>query len=251
MQRAGNQPEQLRVMGRLQAVMTQRLVVRWAGTLALCAVGCDGDRGSQISSRPRIAAVTAAAPPPAARPAATASAHAGGASAPSKPRPPLCAGQLARSGRRLAEVKLDTAVAGDAQPPTSLGASGGRWTWVNLWAAWCVPCKEEIPRLLAWNRQLAAAKPGMEVRFLSLDDDPRQLQRFLDGQPSTGLRATYWLHEGEEREEWLVSAGVDPDPELPAHVLLGPDGKVRCVVQGAVEEGDLPSALGIASGTRG
>jgi hypothetical protein len=83
---------------------------------------------------------------------------------------------------------------------------------------------------------------------VSLDDDERQLEKFLSEQPAGGLRATYWLKEGREREDWLSGAGVDPDPELPVHLLLDDKGKIRCRVQGAVEDADFASLVRLLDG---
>jgi thiol-disulfide isomerase/thioredoxin len=30
------------------------------------------------------------------------------------------------------------------------------WRWVNVWATWCAPCVEEMPRIVAWRERLAA-----------------------------------------------------------------------------------------------
>lgn len=48
------------------------------------------------------------------------------------------------------------------------------------------------------SREEAGGK--LRVVFVSLDDDQRQLDDFLKAQPETGVRATYWLKEGKERE---------------------------------------------------
>jgi thiol-disulfide isomerase/thioredoxin len=110
---------------------------------------------------------------------------------------------------------------------------------VNFWAAWCKPCKEEIPRLLRFERELSQSSPGFKLSFVSLDDDERQLGAFLAEQPASGLRRSYWLKEGKEREEWLKGAGLEPDPDLPFHLLFDAKGKLRCVVKGALEDADL------------
>jgi hypothetical protein len=81
----------------------------------------------------------------------------------------------------------------------------------------------------------------LRVAFVSLDDDQRQLEAFLNGQPANGLRSTLWLREGKEREDWLSGANQNQDPELPLHLLIDPRGKVRCSVQGAVEDSDFES----------
>jgi hypothetical protein len=77
------------------------------------------------------------------------------------------------------------------------------------------------------------------LEFISIDDDPRQLQRFLDTQPSSGIKQTYWLKEGTEREEWLPEAGLSPDPRLPVHLLLDASGKIFCRIEGSIEAGDF------------
>ena len=120
----------------------------------------------------------------------------------------------------------------------SLPSAKGQWTWINFWAAWCSPCKEEMPRLLAWKNRLAKAGSPMHLAFVSLDDDERQLSAFLEAQPADGVRATLWLPDGPLRASWLKSLRMSAAPELPEHALIGPDGRVRCFVEGAVEESD-------------
>lgn len=160
--------------------------------------------------------------------------------APARPRGPLCGGELLRPGRNLPPGKFfRRAAPGAPELPAQLEPAG-RWTWVNFWAAWCVPCKEEIPRLRSWERSLGQTSRPLQLVFVSLDDDARELERFLASQPPDGLRATYWLGNPNEREKWLREAGLGENPELPVHLLLDPSGRLRCIVRGAVEDSDLP-----------
>lgn len=159
-------------------------------------------------------------------------------SAPKAPRA-LCAGQMSAPGRAAPKKPLSqNAASGETSLPETLPLGGG-YTWVNFWAAWCAPCKEEIPRLLRFEQELAKSSPGFKLSFISLDDDERQLSAFLGSQTPSGLRRTYWLKEGKEREEWLKAAALEADPELPFHLLFDPKGKLRCVVKGALEDSDL------------
>ena len=166
---------------------------------------------------------------------------------PKKPRS-LCAGKLAEAGHSFPKKHLSRAAAKAAvELPETLAVASGKWTWVNFWAAWCAPCKEEIPRLLGFEKKLAASGAPFRLTFISLDDDERQLNDFLEGQPAAGLHASYWLKEGNEREDWLKSAGQNPDVPLPFHLLVDPKGKIRCVIQGAVEDGDFSEISAIVA----
>jgi thiol-disulfide isomerase/thioredoxin len=161
-------------------------------------------------------------------------------SAPPAARRDLCAGQLSGAGEAFKPTRppAQASASGQARLPAQPIANNKTWTWVNFWAAWCVPCKEEIPRLVDWRKKLNEAGTPFALSFVSLDDDQRQLEQFLANQPEDGLRATHWLKDPDEREKWLEEIGVGADPELPAHLILDPKGKLRCVVRGAVEDGD-------------
>ena len=162
------------------------------------------------------------------------------ASAAKTPRA-LCAGQMSVPGRPAPKKPVSQSVAGgETALPENLQLGGG-FTWVNFWAAWCAPCKEEIPRLLRFQQELLKSSPGFKLSFVSLDDDERQLSAFLAAQAPSGLRRSYWLKEGKEREEWLKGAGLEADPALPFHLLFDAKGKLRCVVKGALEDSDLPT----------
>ncbi|HYQ17067.1 MAG TPA: TlpA disulfide reductase family protein [Polyangiaceae bacterium] len=218
---------------------------RHLGALALGALvslgGCETRGEPQVSApqeRSQIVAAKAgdAAPqaPPAVVPVVASAAP------PQAPRA-LCAGQMATPGRTLPKKGVSQSVAaGEAALPEGLPLGGG-YTWVNFWAAWCKPCKEEIPRLIRFQQELVKSSPGFKLSFVSLDDDERQLSAFLAEQPAQGLRRSYWLKEGKERDEWLKGAALEADPDLPFHLLFDAKGKLRCVVKGALEDADLAS----------
>jgi thiol-disulfide isomerase/thioredoxin len=185
------------------------------------------------------AATPEPAPPP--RPSATLPA--------AVQRRKLCDGQMQAPGKPLPRSEIARAAAPSvASPSERIAAGDGSWTWVNFWAAWCVPCKEEIPRLKGWERRLTAQGTRFRLVFVSLDDDTRQLEEFLGGQPAEGLQSTYWLKEGDMRKNWLGALEIESDPELPAHLLVDPRGKVRCVVNGAVEDSDYPQVVALLGG---
>ena len=47
---------------------------------------------------------------------------------------------------------------------------------VNFWAAWCVPCAEEVPQFIALQKKYQGH--GLQVIGFSVDDDAQELQSF-------------------------------------------------------------------------
>lgn len=141
--------------------------------------------------------------------------------------------------RRFPKATFTPVAAAGAEKPTEHGITprAGRWTWINFFAAWCGPCKEEMPRLKDFQQRLGSS---LDVTFVSLDDDERQLGKFLGEQPPTGVRSALWL-EPKSRKAWLGALDMKESPDLPAHILLDRSGKVRCIFEGAVVETDFPT----------
>ena len=221
---------------RISSTATHALPFLLAASAALGALGCsESDRPTPPPvSTSRNNAVLAAS----GKPTAAASTAPVASAKPAAPRD-VCAGQKERPGPK---GKLDTkAAAGTGAPPSSIAFGAGKWVWLNFWAAWCGPCKEEMPRLLAWQDKLHKAGVLIDLAFVSLDDDERQLERFLEAQPAAGVRASYWLPEGAARTTFLSSLNLKDTPELPIQALVSPSGQLACLVQGAVEDRDYDS----------
>ncbi|MRG96453.1 redoxin domain-containing protein [Polyangium spumosum] len=199
------------------------------------------------------------APPVTGRSNAVTAPNGGGATSPAsaapstKPATPaaprkLCADTTARPAPKGA---LKTAAApGAAALPANISFGVGKWVWVNLWAAWCGPCKEEMPRLQNFQSRLRNAGVMIDLAFVSLDDDERQLARFLEAQGQAGVRASYWLPEGGGRDSWTAALGVKDAGNLPVHALFAPSGQLACLIQGAVEDGDYQAIVDIVGGKK-
>ena len=66
-------------------------------------------------------------------------------------------------------------VLSDGTRTADLSKLRGRIVVLNLWATFCAPCIEELPSLLALQRQM----PDVAVVAVSMDTDPDIYQRFL------------------------------------------------------------------------
>ena len=93
----------------------------------------------------------------------------------------------------------------------------GKVTLVNFWATWCVPCKRELPDLVALSRDLS----GKNVRILGIATDRgdavAEVATFVQehGIPYQNIVSN------EELEEAFGNVGA-----IPTSFLIGPDGKI-------------------------
>jgi len=221
-------------MGRLQALIVTGAFAGRAASVAAC------DDAKPVPAPPtnkRSDIIVGSGTAPTARTTVSAQPV---ASAPAKARA-LCPGPSLN--RAMPTDKLGHAeAAGASALGDTIPVGNGRWTWIRHWAAWCAPCKEEMPRLLKWQPRLASR---LAVQVVSLADAARQLLRFLESQPATGVRATFWLPDGSGREAWLGSMRLKTSPQLPVQVLVNPQGRVHCIIEGAVEDGDFAQVAAI------
>jgi thiol-disulfide isomerase/thioredoxin len=116
---------------------------------------------------------------------------------------------------------------------TGLEAFRGKVVVLNLWATWCVPCREEMPSL----DRLAAQLDPKEAVVVALSVDragPERVRMFLDEIGVTRLLVF--------RDPWARAARDLKVPGLPATILVDRDGREAGRLLGAAEW-DSPVAL--------
>ncbi len=110
----------------------------------------------------------------------------------------------------------------------------GHVTLVNVFASWCVPCREEHPVLSE-----LAADPRIRIVGIDYKDDPGNARTFL-----TGLGNPYAAIGTDTRGRTAIDWGVYGVPET---FLVGADGIIRHKVIGpltdAIVAGDLRPAI--------
>ena len=117
-------------------------------------------------------------------------------------------------------------------PPTTKG----NWTWLNVWATWCKPCVDEMPRLARWRDKLGAAGKHVDLAFVSIDDSDADIAEFDKAHPNSPPSAR--LADLKAQGEWFKQLGLDEGSPIPIHVFVSPTGHIRCARAGGVRELD-------------
>ncbi len=121
----------------------------------------------------------------------------------------------------------------------SIAAYRGKWVLVNLWASWCIPCRQEAPvlqRFYERNRRNDTTVLGINVQ--DNEDDARA---FLREHPTAypQLRSV-----GNERSEAFGSTGV------PENFLVDPKGDLALIWRGPVEDRFFSQAVPLLEAAR-
>jgi cytochrome c biogenesis protein CcmG/thiol:disulfide interchange protein DsbE len=72
----------------------------------------------------------------------------------------------------------------------------GKVVLLDIWASWCVPCKDEMPTLDEMARRLRGK--GVEIIAVSIDEDRAAAEQFL-----------------KRRKRWSLTVAHDPAGALP------------------------------------
>jgi thiol-disulfide isomerase/thioredoxin len=86
---------------------------------------------------------------------------------------PLAKGDVAAITFPRPSLPPEAEFQGSSGEPLSLESFKGRTVLVNLWATWCVPCREEMPALNALQKEFG----GPEFEVVAINVDTRQLDK--------------------------------------------------------------------------
>ncbi|MCC2770676.1 TlpA family protein disulfide reductase, partial [Parabacteroides distasonis] len=54
----------------------------------------------------------------------------------------------------------------------------GKVVFLNFWATWCIPCRQEMPSMEKLHRELK--EHGLEVVAVNLREAQREVRKFVD-----------------------------------------------------------------------
>ena len=112
----------------------------------------------------------------------------------------------------------------DNQLDLSVIIKDNRYTWINFWASWCGPCREEMPMMS--NIYDEYSNKGLAIVAVNVNENKRNIQNYLDQYPVpfTVLRDS----AGEIAQSYNVEA-------LPTSLLVDSAGVVQRVTIGYSE----------------
>ena len=84
----------------------------------------------------------------------------------------------------------------------------GKVVFLNLWATWCPPCREEMPSMVRFYEQFRPQ--GVEIVAVSEDRDPQAVRKFIKAQ-----RVTFSVALDDEKRVYrLYGATGVPETHL-------------------------------------
>ena len=122
-----------------------------------------------------------------------------------------------------------TDLSGETLSPSSYK---GKVVLINFWAAWCTPCRAEIPQFIMLQDKYRSR--GFQAVGISLDDPEGALRDFCR---ESGVN--YPIVKGNQK----IAEAFGGVLGLPTTFLIGRDGLIRAKYQGATDFSKLEQEI--------
>ncbi len=144
-----------------------------------------------------------------------------------------------RSGGRVRAPELSGARGWlNTDKPLSIAGLRGKVVLLNVWATWCVPCRQTIPKLNALHRRYG----GRGLVILGVTD----FEGHIEGRPATRAEETAYLRRFKREKGISYGFAVEDGSKetsrgygvysIPTAVLIDRRGRVRFITISASEE---------------
>ncbi len=129
----------------------------------------------------------------------------------------------------------------------SLSGLRGQVVFVNFWATWCPPCRDEMPSMVRFGQELARRHPGkFKMLAVSVDDGWDPVKEYFAAPPFSGPPGGLTVALDSSRasaEAYYCSArGFCPDIKFPETYIVDQQGRLVGYVVGPRDWSD-PAAL--------
>jgi cytochrome c biogenesis protein CcmG, thiol:disulfide interchange protein DsbE len=108
----------------------------------------------------------------------------------------------------------------------------GKPVWINFWATWCVPCREEMPAMQELYDQYR--DQGLVIVAVNMEEDAATVRRWIEG---GGYGFTFVVDsDGQQVKRYNVTAA-------PTSYFVGRDGVIRDLKLGQISRGEMVAKL--------
>jgi thiol-disulfide isomerase/thioredoxin len=116
----------------------------------------------------------------------------------------------------------------------SLADARGQVVFLNFWATWCPPCRDELPSMLQLGWELAAQHPGkFRMVAISVDDAWDVVRDFFGGATPPGLTVTLDTDQLTTRAYYCAARGACPESfKFPETYIVDGSGRLVAYVVG-------------------
>jgi thiol-disulfide isomerase/thioredoxin len=121
-----------------------------------------------------------------------------------------------------------------AGKPFTVADARGQVVFVNFWATWCPPCRDEMPSMLQLGRELTARHPGkFRMVAVSVDDGWPEVLKFFDGKLPDGVEMLRDPDQAVTKAYYCSARGGCPESfKFPETYVVDPAGKLVSFVVG-------------------
>ncbi|HEX8598639.1 MAG TPA: redoxin domain-containing protein [Chloroflexia bacterium] len=116
--------------------------------------------------------------------------------------------------------------------PVKLSSLRGRPVWLNFWATWCPPCKEELPRMQEVYSGYKAE--GLAIVGIDMRENPADVREFVK---SKGYHWTFVVDTDGVVTNRYFTAGI------PTHVFVDAEGVIQAIHIGELDSGMMEEFL--------
>lgn len=120
------------------------------------------------------------------------------------------------------ETVTEVSFIGENDQNVSLSSLKGKVVFINFWATWCPPCKEELPAI---NKLKQSYKDNKGIQFLMVDVDSKMKQS-----------AAFMKNNGYDLPVYVAKGAIPPNflgNAIPTTVILDKEGKMAAHFVGA------------------
>ena len=116
----------------------------------------------------------------------------------------------------------------------------GKVVLVDMWATWCDPCREELPKLVALSKKLGAGKFKLVTVSADEPEHATTASAFLD---KAGARQPRYIKQTDDDQAFIDGIDKKWSGALPALFLYDKTGVLIASFIGESEPGEIEAAI--------